>query len=115
MKSTIALTTLALLTAMPASAGTMIDTLCGDNHSNEVLSADDVTANPDGYYIRSLQTQISHGDIRIVQAVGKEFHLCTRSAATPDMEATKAALLAGERSVKYLFVPTICPDSRPGS
>jgi hypothetical protein len=53
----------------------------------------DVRANPDGYYVVSLRTQLSHGDLRIVNATGEVFHLCTSSAATPDMETTRALLL----------------------
>ena len=32
------------------------------------------------------------------------FYLCTRPAATPGMDMTKALLLMHERTVKYLFV-----------
>jgi hypothetical protein len=92
-------------------AETRIDTLCGPAHKNEVPGLQDVTENPDGYYIVSLQTQLSHGDSRIVEATGDVFHLCTRSAATPDMDAYRALLLMQTREVKYLFVPIIF--SRP--
>ena len=115
MKATATLTALAILAALPAYAGSKIDRMCGPGHVNEALSTSDVTANPDGYYIHSLQTQISHGDERIVQAVGEVFHLCTRSAARPDMDTTKALLMMGERQVKYLFVPIHTPSGRVGS
>jgi hypothetical protein len=101
--------------AGPASAGGMIDTFCGAGHVNETADAGDVRANPDGYYIASLGVQLSHGDPRIVKAVGSGFHLCTRGAATPDMERSRALLLMGEREVKYLFVPNDCPKGRPAS
>jgi hypothetical protein len=105
MRSAIALTAITLVMATAAQAETRIDRLCGSQHRNEVTSTSDVRANPDGYYVTSLRTQISHGDPRIVSATGREFHLCTSSAATPDMETTRALLLMQDRVVKYLFVP----------
>ena len=44
-----------------------------------------------------------------------DFYLCTRPAATPDMDATKALLLMHERTVKYLFVPVIRRGTRSSS
>lgn len=88
-----------------AEAQSVIDQLCGSNHVNQIIAQDDVTSNPDGYYVRSLQSQLSHGDPRIVRAVGKKYHLCTRPAATPDLDANQATLLDNERVVKYLFIP----------
>lgn len=115
MKTIATLTTLTIALATAAGAEGRIDTLCGADHVNEVAAADDVQANPDGYYIRSLKTQISHGDPRLVLATGKVFHLCTRSAATPEMPSTQAVLMMQERAVKYLFVPQDCPKAQPAS
>lgn len=112
MKLTATLIALTIFTAGAAAAESRIKTLCGADHSNEAASADDVVANPDGYYIRSLQTQISHGDPRIVQATGRTFNFCTTTAATPDMDSSRAMLLMNDRRVKYLFVPTPCPTGR---
>ncbi len=109
MKPNVLILAALVATAGPAVAGSRIDTLCGAGHINESVGPDDVTENPDGYYIRSLRTQLTHGDPRIVQGVGSEFHICTRSAATPEMEAGIARLLMEERAVKYLFVPLDCP------
>lgn len=114
MTRTLTIAALTLFAATAAQAETMIDTLCGAGHVNEV-AAGDVVANPDGYYVRSLRVQLSHGDARIVQAVGKEFHLCTRTAATPDMDAHKARLLMNERGVRYLFVPVCPPKAQTNS
>ena len=72
-------------------------------------------ANPDGYYVASLREQVSNGDPRIVLTTGDVFHLCTRTAATPEMDASKALLLMKERVVKYLFVPVVRPDTRGSS
>ena len=107
MTKFITLTAVALVMASSALAETRVDALCGSEHRNEVAGPQDVKANPDGYYIGSLRTQLSHGDPRIVQATGEVFHLCTISAATPDMETTRALLLMQTRAVKYLFIPTI--------
>lgn len=107
MKPTLTLAALALLAATSAKSETTIDRLCGAGHVNEA-AAGDVIANPDGYYVRSLRVQLSHSDVRIVQAVGDVFHLCTRTAATPEMDTGKAKLLMSERRVRYLFVP-VCP------
>lgn len=115
MKLIATLTVVTALSAASAQAESRIETLCGANHVNEVAAPDDVVANPDGYYIRSLETQISHGDPRIIQATGRTFHLCTRSAATPDMSTTMALTLMDEREVTHLFVPLDCPKSRPAS
>lgn len=105
MKLTATLTVLTIFSTGTVYAESRIEALCGAGHVNEIASADDIVANPDGYYIRSLQTQLSHGDPRIVSATGNEFHLCTRSAATPDMDARKAETLMNERRVKFLFAP----------
>jgi len=88
-----------------ADAQSIIDQLCGQDHANQATTQGDVTSNPDGYYVRSLQTQLSHGDPRIVRAVGREYHLCTRPAATPDMDVNQAMFLKNGRVVKYLFIP----------
>jgi hypothetical protein len=107
MSKILALTTITFLMASAAHAETRIDTLCGSGHVNEVANPQDVRANPGGYYIVSLQTQLSQGDPRIVEATGDAFHLCTSSLATPNMEPNRALLLMQTRDVKYLFVPMI--------
>lgn len=107
MKRTKVIIALALLSAAPTAvlADSLIAELCGADHVNEIASADDIHPNPAGFYVRSLREQVSEGDPRIVLTTGDEFHLCTRSAATPDMDATKAQLLMRDRRVKYLIVP----------
>lgn len=104
------LTALALIfasTAAFASSGadTRIAALCGPNHTNELTSATDVQSNPDGYYIRSLKEQVSLGDPRIVISESGQPYLCTRSAATPDMDAVTFALHRQTRVARWLFVP----------
>jgi hypothetical protein len=96
---------LAALTA--AKADFPIARLCGPDHVNEVASEDDVRPNPAGYYVTSLREQVSEGDPRIILSTSDDFYLCTRTAATPDMDSSKALLLMKERVVKYLFVPVI--------
>ena len=97
-----------------ADADSRIAQLCGEDHINEAASAADVRANPDGLYVASLSEQVSLGDPRIIMTTDDGFHLCTRSAATPEMDATKAILLMRERTVKYLFVP-FAPRDRGAS
>jgi len=99
-----------IATATGAHAESMVTAFCGASHENEALVQSEIEPNPDGYYIPELNTQLSHGDRRIIQAVGDEFHLCTRSAATPDMPTNMVHLLKNERAVKFLFVPT-CPKA----
>ena len=77
--------------------------------------ADDVRPNPAGFYVASLREQVSEGDPRIILSPSDEFYLCTRPAATPDMDMSKALLLMHERTVKYLFVPVIRRDTRSSS
>lgn len=109
MKRTKCIIALSLLLATPlaASADTRIAELCGSGHVNEVASESDVSPNPVGFYVASLGEQISDRDARIILSTGDAFYLCTRTAATPDMDASKALLLMHERMVKYLFVPVI--------
>lgn len=92
------------MVAGAAHALSVIDQLCGLDQVNQATVQGDVTSNPDGYYVRSLQTQLSHGDPRIIRAVGREYHLCTGPAATPDMDANQVMLLNTGRAVKYLFI-----------
>ena len=117
MKRTRLITALALLlTAQTAAeADTRIAKLCGSNHVNEAASTDDVRPNPAGFYVTSLREQVSEDDPRIVLSPSDDFYLCNRSAATPDMDTTKALLLMHERVVKYLFVPVIRRDTRSSS
>ena len=106
------------LVAAGASAGqtdSRFAKFCGPEHVNEVASADDVRPNPGGYYVTSLGEQVREGDPRIILTTSDDFYLCTRPAATPDMDATKALLLMRERTVKYLFVPVIRRDTRAPS
>jgi hypothetical protein len=105
MTKILALTAITLVMASTVHSETRIDKLCEPAHQNELAGLQDVTANPGGYYIASLRTQLSHGDPRIVMATGDVFHLCTRSAATPDMDTDRARSLMKTREVKYLFVP----------
>jgi hypothetical protein len=79
--------------------------LCGPHHVNEAASAGDVHANADGFYVASLSEQLRPDDPRILVTTDDAFYLCTRSAATPAMDATTAILLMRERTVKHLFVP----------
>jgi hypothetical protein len=103
--------------ALPVTAGadTRIADLCGQDHVNEAASDTDVRPSPDGFFVASLSEQVSLDDPRIIATAGDDFHLCTRSAATPDMDATKAVLLMRERTVKYLFVPLALQAATPPS
>jgi hypothetical protein len=114
MKSTKLIIALALLLAAQtaAEADSRIAKLCGSDHVNEAAANDDVRPNPAGFYVASLREQVSMGDPRIVLRSGDDFYLCTRPAATPDMDSAKALLLMKERTVKYLFVPVIRRSTR---
>lgn len=93
-----------------AQAQSLIDAHCGLDHKNELAANQVISENPDGFYLPGLKTQLSHGDPRIIRAVGSEFHLCTRDAARPNMDATQLYTLTLKREVKYLFVPNKdCP------
>ena len=117
MKRTRLIIALALVLAAQsaAKADSSIVKLCGPDHVNEVASTDDVRPNPDGYYVASLREQVHQGDHRIILSTSDEFYLCTRTAATPAMDPTKALLLMNERVVKYLFVPIIPRNTRGSS
>lgn len=92
-------------------AQSLIDVHCGADHKNELATNQVVIENPDGYYLPDMQIQLSNGDPRIIRAVGSEFHLCTREAATPEMNITLLFSLPRKREVTYLFVPNSdCPD-----
>lgn len=106
MFKTLGITALLTTLAMSAHAqDSRIASLCGADHSNEVAGAEDVRANPDGYYIASLQEQLTLGDPRIIQTNDTDAYLCTRPAATPEMDATNAALNEDARVTRWLFVP----------
>ena len=115
MKIALAIVFTTVIGATAAIADSRVNTLCSVGHVNEIAGVGDVVANPDGFYIRSLKVQISHGDPRIIQTTDANFHLCTANAATPDMDTTMALTLINERRVKYLFAPINCPKSAPGS
>lgn len=104
-------TTVAVLTvlsaSLPAHAESRIAELCGPDHVNEIASQADVSTNPAGFYVASLREQVSDRDPRVILSPVNGFYLCTRVAATPDMDSSKALLLMRERTVKYLFVPVL--------
>ena len=106
---------LAFTVQTAARADSRIARFCGPDHVNEIASEGDVRPNPDGYYVASLAEQVSEGDPRIFLTTSDGFYLCTRPAATPDMDASKALLLMKERTVKYLFVPVTPRGRRPSS
>jgi hypothetical protein len=66
MTKILAVTAVALVLASAAQAETRIDTLCGSEHRNEVAGPQDVMANPGGYYIASLRTQLDLSNRRPV-------------------------------------------------
>ncbi|KQZ95336.1 hypothetical protein ASD64_18825 [Mesorhizobium sp. Root157] len=117
MKRTRFMIAVALLLAAQtaAQADSRIVKLCGPDHVNEAASRGDVRPNPEGFYVTSLREQVREGDPRIIVSTSDEFYLCTRPAATPDMDTTKALLLMHERTVRYLFVPVIRRDTRKPS
>ena len=109
MKRTNSIIALSVLLTTPtaALADSRIAKLCGSEHVNEVASDVDVRPNPVGFYVASLGEQVSDRDPRLILSTDDAFYLCTRTAATPDMDTSKALLLMHERVVKYLFVPSI--------
>ena len=109
MTKIIALAAITFVAVPSVQAQSLTDALCGSGHRNEVVSLQDVIPNTGGYYIASLRVQLSYGDPRIVNPFGEVFHLCTSSAATPDLEATRALHMKQTREVRYLFVPE-APD-----
>ena len=115
MKTVLAAAAIATISSNTAFADSRVNALCGENHMGELAAIDDVVANPDGFYIRSLEMQIRHGDPRIIQTTDTAYHLCTASAATPDMDVTMALSMMSERRVKFLFVPINCPKWSPNS
>ncbi|MDU8928983.1 hypothetical protein RXV86_16435 [Alisedimentitalea sp. MJ-SS2] len=116
MKSTtiIAALTAATITGA-ANADSRIERFCGAGHENEITSLWDVKPNPDGYYVASLNSQISEGDPRIVLTNDPGFHLCTTGVALPGMPENEIYRLKGKRKVKFLFVPISDWSVRPSS
>ncbi|MCU9848930.1 hypothetical protein OEZ60_13040 [Defluviimonas sp. WL0024] len=104
-----------VLFAGSAEAQSRIDKLCGEGHVNEAAGVGDVTSNPAGYYIRSFSVQLRFDDPRVVRATGEEFHVCTRPAATPRMDAVRSDLHKNKRELKFLFVPNSETDPSPAS
>lgn len=101
------------LTTTQAAAQSASERLCGADHINEAQITGPVLENPDGYYLAGLQTQLSHGDPRIVQATGSTFYVCTRPVTTPGMTETEVILTRGQREVSRLFVPVReCPTGQ---
>ncbi len=79
--------------------------LCGAGHANELQQQSDIQSNPDGYFVRGLNTQLSNGDPQIIQAVGDVFHLCTRSAATPNMRWVVRGFLGSKPNAEVFPLP----------
>ena len=91
-----------------AAAQSSIDALCGAGHANEAAAFGAVSPNPDGYYLPGLNIQLSHGDPRIVRAVGSDFHLCTRPASTPEMSAAASDV---EKAFMFMILRPLMMES----
>lgn len=116
MKSTMTIALfLAITAATGATADTRIERFCGSGHINEMASVDDVKSNPDGYFVASLDEQVSEGDPRIILTNDSGFHLCTRRHTTPEMDANDVYRHDGNQTVKFLFVPIAKWVGRPTS
>lgn len=115
MKTPAHILLLGAMATAPANSQSIIDDLCGPGHVSETAVTGSVTENPDGYFIAGLQTQLSHGDPRIVTAIGSAFHLCTRPASNPGMDQTQIHAAGNRRVVTYLFVPVISGAPDPNS
>ena len=88
-----------------AQVDSRVSAFCGTEHVNEIAGPNDVVANPDGYFVTSLNEQISLDDERIVFTNAEAPYLCTRQVATPNMDATNVIQKADQRMTSWLFVP----------
>jgi len=99
----------AQVAAAAETQGSQVDSrvsaFCGTEHVNEIAGPNDVVANPDGYFVTSLNEQISLDDERIVFTNAEAPYLCTRQVATPNMDATNVIQKADQRMTSWLFVP----------
>ena len=115
MKLASYITALSAAMTTQAMSQSIIDELCGTGHVSETAIVGPVSKNPDGYYLSGLKTQLSHGDQRIIHAVGSEYHVCTRPVSTPEFGMTQMYQSANKREVTYLFVPTASSELSPNS
>lgn len=58
-----------------------------------------------GYRIDGVPGIVAHDDPRIQVSLDGQWHLCVRTAARPDMDATAMHRAAVRRDLKCLFVP----------
>lgn len=89
-----------------------IDRICtGD----VIVSAANVSANPDGYYVPEMLRQISLGDPRIHYTSADHFTICRRPDWTPDMASRAFAISAEHMTITHIFVPIQPRSETPSS
>lgn len=88
--------------AAAQAADVQTETVCG---ADSIHLAAEVQSNPEGYFVVATSEQINHGDARIVRSAGRDFTICTRNAATPDMSVSEFILAADQARVSRIFVP----------
>lgn len=90
-----------------ASAEELYDFACCPNDDCQISELDQVTIAPDGWEIADLNELIPFGDPRIRTSRDGQFHICTRSTATPDLTQSHIGSLNGARTLKCLYVPAM--------
>lgn len=91
----------------PASAQELYDFSCCPNDDCQSAQNNAVTVTSDGYHVESLDIVIASDDPRIKASRDGNFHICTRSTATPNLSQSAIDALGNQRTVKCLYVPAM--------
>ena len=95
------------LSAAEASAETLYDFACCPNDDCKNSGADQITRQANGWHVAGLDQVIGFDDPRIRISRDGQFHVCTRSTATPEMSWSLVDQLSGERTLKCLYIPAM--------
>lgn len=95
------------LGAGATNAQELYDFACCPNDDCQMSEIGQVTVAIDGWEIADLDEIILFDDPRIRTSRDGQFHICTRSTATPDLTQSQVSRLNGARTLKCLYVPAM--------
>jgi hypothetical protein len=94
-----------LVQSAPGMTAELYDFACCPNDDCHSAQSDTVALTPNGYHVESLNIIVPPDDSRIRVSKDGQFHICTRSTATPDMSQTIVERNVKRRILKCLYVP----------
>ena len=88
-------------------ADELYDFDCFPDDDRQVIDTGAVILLAAGYYGTELDELVRFDDPRVRMSRDGQYHVCTRTSATPDLSPTEINQIRGTRVVKCLYVPSM--------